>query len=89
MVAANYAMTLCVNTIVTVLIVLRLLLHRYRLKEVLGAETMKLYTGILAVVIESAVPICVFGALSSAMSLVNSQTQFFFSNLWTIVCVSL
>jgi hypothetical protein len=87
MIAASYSMTIGVNVIVTALIVGRLLQHRASLKNCLAADTLSLYTGLMALVIESAVPICVFGILSSVTALVDSQTSFFFSTMWTIICV--
>jgi hypothetical protein len=58
-----YAIMISLNMIVTLLIGLRLFQHKKTLGGVLGREQAKMYTGVVLLLIESAVPCSLLGIM--------------------------
>lgn len=64
---ASQVLTVSTNIIVTSLIIFHLIRARRSLSKVLpSTETAHLYTGIVAILIESAFPLCVLGIIAAA-----------------------
>jgi hypothetical protein len=63
---ARVFLTVLTNIMVTSLISFHLLTARRRLSEVLGKD-LDLYTGVVAILIESALPLSVFGVVYAAI----------------------
>lgn len=55
-----FAISMCLNILVTILIVVRLWAARKRIRKLLGSSHGKTYTGIAAMLVESAAPFAVF-----------------------------
>ncbi|KAJ2921030.1 hypothetical protein H1R20_g16063, partial [Candolleomyces eurysporus] len=64
---AATALTVTTNVIITTLISVRLLRARRTLSKLLPSTDMHLYTGIVAILIESALPLTLFGILAAVM----------------------
>ncbi|KAJ2936630.1 hypothetical protein H1R20_g455, partial [Candolleomyces eurysporus] len=67
--AARQLLTVSTNILVTVLISFYLLRARSTLSMVFASKDLKLYTGVVAILIESALPLSVFGIICAAMGL--------------------
>ncbi|KAJ2924615.1 hypothetical protein H1R20_g12486, partial [Candolleomyces eurysporus] len=66
-------LTVLTNIIVTALITIRLLRARRTLEKLLPSADVRVYTGVIAILIESAAPLTIFGIITSAMKLAPSQ----------------
>jgi hypothetical protein len=96
--AASTLLTVTTNITVTGLIAFRLLRARRTLSKVLPSADLRLYTGVVAVLIESALPLSFFGVLAAIMQqLDNHEFQVpeafpvcygLFIGLFYIFCVS-
>ncbi|KAJ2936318.1 hypothetical protein H1R20_g779, partial [Candolleomyces eurysporus] len=64
---ASTALTVTTTVIITSLISFRLLRARRSLSKLLPSADMHLYTGVVAILIESALPLSVFGILAAVM----------------------
>lgn len=65
--AASTLLTVTTNIIVTGLIAFRLLRARRTLAKVLPSADLRLYTGVVAVLIESALPLSLFGIIAAIL----------------------
>jgi hypothetical protein len=63
--AASTFLTVATNIVVTSLITFRLLRARRALVNVLPAADVQVYTGVIAILIESAAPLAIFGIVSA------------------------
>lgn len=83
-----YAITICLNITLTILICIRLVRMSKRITEVLGEELARTYTSAAAILIESAA----FYSASGIMYLIPYALQFqvgiFFGQIWTKMSVS-
>ena len=85
---AGYALPLATNVMVTAMISTKILSVYYRMRKVVEYETIKLYTNIVTILIESAAPPAVFGVLSSALMLSPSiEWQEAVFLMWTAMVV--
>lgn len=64
-------LTISTNIMVTGLIAFHLLRVRHHLRKVFPTQNMELYTGIVAILIESALPLSVFGIIYAVMGTVG------------------
>ncbi|KAJ2912979.1 hypothetical protein MD484_g7440, partial [Candolleomyces efflorescens] len=67
--AARQLLTVSTNILVTALISFYLLRARSTLSMVFSSKDLQLYTGVVAILIESALPLSVFGIITAAMGL--------------------
>jgi hypothetical protein len=65
--AATTFLTVSTNIVVTSLITFRLLRARCALATVLPSVDMRVYTGVIAILVESAAPLTVFGIVAAIM----------------------
>ncbi|RXW20662.1 hypothetical protein EST38_g5174 [Candolleomyces aberdarensis] len=66
---ASTLLTVSTNIIATTLITIRLLRARRTLAKLLPSADVRVYTGVIAILIESAAPLTIFGIILSAISL--------------------
>jgi hypothetical protein len=86
---ASTFLTVSTNVIVTGLITFRLLLARRDLVKVLPSADVRVYTGVIAIPIESAAPLTIFGVIAatlqqlggSSSTLSSSPGSYVFANL--------
>jgi hypothetical protein len=71
-VTVSIILTVATNIFVTSLIAFRLLRARRKLADVLPSADVSLYTGVMAILIESAAPLTVFGIVSAIMQQLSS-----------------
>jgi hypothetical protein len=99
-VSAYTLLTVITNLIATGVIVFQLLRARRALSDQLSSKDIQLYTGAVAILIESALPLSIFGVVTGAMMLaLDARTQRpspslltcynTFSGLFFAFCVSL
>jgi uncharacterized membrane protein len=69
--AASTFLTVATNIIVTLFITFRLLRARRTLEKLLPTADVRLYTGVIAIMIESAAPLTVFGIIAAILQQVN------------------
>jgi hypothetical protein len=96
--SASTFLTVSTNIIVTSFITFRLLLARRRLLKVLPSADLQLYTGVIAILIESAAPLTVLGIVAAILQhLTGSQfrsspgyyvCRYLFDGLFYSFCVS-
>ncbi|EMD38814.1 hypothetical protein CERSUDRAFT_112546 [Gelatoporia subvermispora B] len=77
-----YSMSISLNIILTALICGRLLYISRRVRQTMGADAAELYTGIVAILIESAVPYSVCGIIFLIPYVRGSQTSIAFAQIW-------
>ncbi|KAM6498921.1 hypothetical protein JOM56_006869 [Amanita muscaria] len=84
-----YALTISMNVVITSLICFRLLYYSRRIKRILGAETAKTYTGVAAILIESAAPYSLVGLMFLIPYTQKSGTAIAFGQVWAkMTCLS-
>jgi hypothetical protein len=66
---ANAMMTVSTNVTVTALITFHVLRAHRALAKVLPLDNLRLYTGVVAILIESALPLSIFGIVTAALIL--------------------
>jgi phospholipid N-methyltransferase len=64
-------LTVCTDIIVTTLIAVHLIRARRTLSKLLPSSDMKLYTGVVAILIESALPLSVFGIIAGVLTQIS------------------
>ncbi|KAJ7102361.1 hypothetical protein B0H15DRAFT_328206 [Mycena belliarum] len=79
-------MTIGLNIITTSLICGRLLSVRNRVRSILGEQYCQTYTGIVACLLESALPLTVFGIVYVILYARNSPYAFCFVQIWADFC---
>ncbi|TFY68130.1 hypothetical protein EVG20_g3679 [Dentipellis fragilis] len=82
------SLTVGLNVIVTVLISTRLLMMRNVARSVLSPDMAKMYTSIMAILVESALPFSVLGIGFVVTYAKSSPTEFAFACVWGTFCVS-
>jgi hypothetical protein len=97
--AASAFLTVATNIVVTTFISFRLLRARQNLKRLLPSVDMHVYTGVVAILIESAAPLTIFGIISAILQQLNSSMRYLtpgffacsylFDALFYSFCVSL
>ncbi|EAU89435.2 hypothetical protein CC1G_07661 [Coprinopsis cinerea okayama7 len=82
--SAWYMFSAILNIVVTGLIVGRLMHARRRVASVLTLVELKVYTGVVAVLIESALPLCLAAIIAAIVNLpqVVHPSRNFFTSLW-------
>jgi hypothetical protein len=68
---ANILLTVSTNVTVTTLITFHVLRARRTLAKILPLQDIRLYTGVVAILVESALPPSVFGIVTAALMLYN------------------
>ena len=93
--AAATLLTVSTNVVVTSLITFRLLRARRALAKVLPAESLQVYTGVIAILVESAAPLTLFGIvaailqqLSAVLSVESLVSSSVFDALFYSFCAS-
>ena len=92
--SASSLLTVSTNVIVTGLITFHLLRARRTLSKLLPSKDMTLYTGIVAILIESAVPVTIFGVVQAVLAQISNRTEAevvglsVFDGLFSAFCVS-
>ncbi len=86
-------LTVALNAIVTTLIIIRILKVRYQLKAALGhtevlPDTVRMYTGILALLVESVLPYSLFGVIFAITYGKNMDVAPAFTFVWGTFGVS-
>jgi len=74
------------NVIVTVMISARLLMARKSLQAVGGPEFCSVYTGAVAILVESSAPFSILGIIFVILFAKSMPEEFFFSNVWGSFC---
>jgi hypothetical protein len=82
--AVPVSLTTAVNIIVTTMICARLLLTYRRVHKVLGPDLSATYTGIAAILIESAAPFAILGIASCATNLTQSPSVGTVTQVWAM-----
>lgn len=82
------SLTISLNIIVTALICGRLLSLRREIGKVLGPSHAKMYTSIIAILVESAALFTVFGIVYVIVYARKSQSSFALVQIWGDFCVS-
>jgi len=84
-----YSMAISLNIILTSLICGRLLYISKWVRQVLGPESAAVYTGVIAILIESAVPYSVCGIIFLIPYVRGSQTSVAFAQVWgKVTCLA-
>jgi hypothetical protein len=73
-IAAATFLTVSTNIIVTSLITFRLLRARRALEKVLPSADMRVYTGVIAILVESAAPLSIFGIIAAILQQLYTQS---------------
>ncbi|KAH7918123.1 hypothetical protein BV22DRAFT_1134841 [Leucogyrophana mollusca] len=81
------ALTISFNIIATVMIVTRLLLVYMRVRHVLPADLTRTYTGVISILVESALPFTILGVAYLAAYVQNSPTATALGFVWGNVVV--
>ena len=81
------ALSLGLNIIVTSMICLRLLRMRALIREVLSPEMSRMYTSVVAILIESAAPLSILGIGLVIAAAQKSPLMFAFAWVWSLFCV--
>ncbi|ESK90420.1 hypothetical protein Moror_13668 [Moniliophthora roreri MCA 2997] len=77
------ALTCSLNIIITILITVRLLIARRQINKVLKSkELSQVYTGVIAILVESALPFSVLGIILAALLGAGNTVYTLFTNLW-------
>lgn len=76
------ALSVSFNILVTIIICARLLIAHSRLKSLLGTEDLKTYTGVVAILVESALPLSITGIAFVVSIAKNSETEIAFACVW-------
>jgi hypothetical protein len=93
-IAACTFLTVSTNIVVTSLITFRLLRARRALAKVLPSADMGVYTGVIAILVESAAPVAVFGIVTAILQQLTMRSpgyyvcQMLFDGLFYSFCVS-
>jgi hypothetical protein len=82
-----FALSLCLNIIVTSMICFRILRVRALTRATLSPEVSKMYTSIATILIESAVPFSILGIGLVITVAMNVAPSFAFAYIWSIFCV--
>jgi hypothetical protein len=72
-IAASTFLTVSTNIVVTSLITFRLLRARRALAEVLPSADMRVYTGVIAILVESAAPLTIFGIVAAILQQIRAK----------------
>ncbi|KAJ2924158.1 hypothetical protein H1R20_g12937, partial [Candolleomyces eurysporus] len=80
--SASSLLTVSTNVVVTSLITFHLLRARRTLSKLLPSKDMRLYTGIVAILIESALPVTIFGIIQAALAHTSNRSEV------EVVCLS-
>jgi hypothetical protein len=95
--AASSFLTVSTNIVVTSLITFRLLRARCALAKVLPSADMRVYTGVIAILVESAAPLTIFGVIAAILQCLATQSprspgfyvfETLFDGLFYSFCVS-
>ena len=84
---AWFILSVAVNVLVTSLICLKLIRAQRRLRRILNEETVQVYTSIIAILIESALPFTVLGIVAGIINALGYQTSSAFDEAWFAFCV--
>ena len=71
------------NIVVTVIICIKLYLAYRRLRAIASPEYASTYTGVAAIIIESALPYAFFGVIFSVLYGLNNVSSLAFAIVWT------
>lgn len=83
-----YAITICLNIVLTILICARLLRWSRRISDVLGKENAKGYTSAAAILVESAALYSASGIMYLIPYALQLDVAVFFGQIWTKMSVS-
>jgi hypothetical protein len=96
--AASTFLTVSTNILVTAFIAFRLIRARKSLAKLMPSADARLYTGVLAILVESAAPLTLFGIVSAALQQFYAYRQprtpgfyvagYFFDGIFYAFCVS-
>jgi hypothetical protein len=73
--AASTFLTVSTNIVVTSLITFCLLRARRALAKVLPSADMRVYTGVIAILVESAAPLTIFGIVSAILQQIRAKSN--------------
>ncbi|THV02666.1 hypothetical protein K435DRAFT_852690 [Dendrothele bispora CBS 962.96] len=83
------ALTSAFNILVTALIAGRLLWARNQMRVVLGNEQTSVYTGVVAILVESALPFSIVGIIFAALLGKDNPVELVFTSVWgTLAAIS-
>jgi hypothetical protein len=89
MVIACNSMTIAVNIIVTGMICFRLFAVHKKVGNIIDKNLARTYTGVAAILIESALPFCILGIIACITEYIGSVTDEVFELVWYWSCVSI
>ena len=75
------------NILTTLMISLRLLLAQRKFRKVASREDLKTYTGVVAILVESAFPLAAFGLIDIVFYVKRHPTVFVTTSIWAIFVV--
>ncbi|KAJ2933714.1 hypothetical protein H1R20_g3385, partial [Candolleomyces eurysporus] len=84
---AWFILSVAVNALVTSLICFKLLRAQGRLRGVLNDETVQVYTSVVAILVESALPFTVLGVVAGVINALGYQVSSAFDEAWFAFCV--
>lgn len=82
-------LSVSMNILVTTLICTRILLVRHQVQASLGDNDMKLYTSIMAILVESSLPFSLLGVVFVVTYAMDLDISLAFANIWGVFAVSL
>jgi ABC-type spermidine/putrescine transport system permease subunit II len=82
-----FILSVAVNVLVTSLICLKLIRAQRRLRRVLNEESVQVYTSIVAILVESALPFTVLGIVAGVINALGYQISSAFDEAWFAFCV--
>ncbi|KAJ2921997.1 hypothetical protein H1R20_g15096, partial [Candolleomyces eurysporus] len=88
-VVAFTLLTVSTSIIVTALITIRLLRARRTLATLLPSADVRIYTGVIAILIESAAPLTIFGTITAVITVARAARAIHESSEGTIACSAL
>jgi hypothetical protein len=80
-------LTVALNAMVTILIIIPILRARNGMKNILPDDTVKIYTGVSAVLVESALPVTILGIIYAILYGTNNEVAPAFTFIWGTFCV--
>lgn len=82
------SLTVAVNVSLTILICVRILLVRRQMKHCLNGQEFKVYTGLMAILIESSLPFSILGIIFAVAYSRGWSLSLALANIWGVFVVN-
>ncbi|EPS93649.1 hypothetical protein FOMPIDRAFT_1153804 [Fomitopsis schrenkii] len=84
-----YVLTICLNILLTLMIVIRLTILARSVRETMGASAARLYTGVAALIVESAAPYAAMGIMFLVPYALGRDLSIGFGQVWAkLTCIA-